>query len=539
MSVNGLFNIGQSAITAGQTALAVTSNNIANANTPGYSRQEVILSVTRPQVTQSGYLGTGVAAVSVERSYDRFIQMQLLGQQQSQGRSAAMDKAWGQVEELLNEMQDVGLASSLADFFSAWSDVAAAPESTAARTVLLQRAGSLTRSAAMIERGIVSTLQSADATIIDDVRRVNAIASELAVLNADITQAEAGRTTDKANALRDQRDAKLAELAELVDFSTYEDLTGAITVTVGMRNLVSGTRVNALTTTPDQDGNPGLALDGVTITPNVRGGEISGLIAARDSIRNTTLTELRRLVASVTQQVNTLHNAGFGLDGSTGNDFFSPLQLTTTDHSAGAGITATITNEAALTLDEYDITFAAGNYNVTNRQTGALVTSGAYVPAGTTFALPGMSVTISGAVTVADGFSVSPLTSAVANFSTALTDPRAVAASASAAGVPGENATAVALAQLADATITSLGSSTFSGWYNNLVAEVGAARQATTDSLTFDTNVLNQLRTQRDSVSSVSLDEEAANLIRFQRAYQAGAQVIKMADELLQTILNL
>jgi flagellar hook-associated protein 1 len=539
MSINGLFNIGQSSLIATQAALAVTSNNIANANTPGYSRQEVVLSVTHPQFTQSGYLGTGVAAVSVLRSYDRFIQMQLLGQQQSQGKSAAMDQAWGQVEELLNEMQDIGLATPLADYFTAWNNVASAPESVAARTVLLQKGASLARSATSIERGIVSTLNNANATINNDVDKVNSIASEIATLNADITQAEAGQSTDKANALRDQRDEKLVELAKLVDFSTYEDTTGAITVMVGMRNLVSATRVNALTSTPDTSGNLRLSLDGIDITSNIQGGDISGLIASRSAIQSTTLTGLRKLIASITQQVNSLHSTGFGLDGTTGNNFFNPLQLSTVNSSAGANITATITSQSALTLDEYDITFSGGNYNVSNKETGALVTSGAYVPAGTTFTLPGISITISGAVTTADSFSVSPLTTAVVNFGVALSDINSIAAAASAAGIPGDNTIAVALAQLADSNVTSLGSTSFSGYYNSLVASVGASRQATADSLTFDNNVLTQIQTQRDSVAGVSLDEEAANLIRFQRAYQAGAQVIKVADELMQTILNL
>ena len=539
MSINSVFNIGQSALSATQTALAVTSNNIANANTPGYSRQDVVLSVTRPQLTRSGFLGTGVAAISVKRSYDRFIQMQLLGQQQSQGKSAAMDQAWGQIEQLLNEMQDIGLASPLADYFTAWNDVAAAPDSVAARTVLLQKGASLARSAASIERGIVSTLSSTNTAIVNDVQKVNSIASEIATLNADITQAEAGQTTDRANALRDQRDTKLAELAKLVDFSTYEDTTGAITVSVGMRNLVSGTRVNPLTTTPDTNGNPQLYLDGLNITPNIQGGEISGLITSRDAIQATTLTSFRKLIASITQQVNSLHSAGYSLNGTTGNNFFNPLQLSTINNSAGATITATITSEAALSLDEYNITFSGGNYNVYNEATGALVTSGAYLPAGTTFALPGISVTISGAVTTTDSFSISPLSTAINNFGVALTDVNSIAAASTAAGVPGDNTTAVAISQLADTSIASLGSTTFSGYYNSLVASVGASKQATADSLTFDNNVLSQIQTQRDSVSGVSLDEEAANLIRFQRAYQAGAQVIKVADELLQTILNL
>jgi flagellar hook-associated protein 1 FlgK len=547
MSVNGLFDIGQTALVASQAALAVTSNNIANVNTPGYSRQDVILSIARPVQTSAGFIGSGVTAQSIERSYDRFIQAQLLGQQQNQGRSAAMDQSWGQIEALLNETQGVGLATPLTDFFNAWNDLATSPESPAARSVLLEKAGVLTRTAATLERGMVSVLNTTNASISDDVRQINSLASDIAALNESITQIEAGQERTSANTLRDQRDMKLTELSKLVDFSSYEDPNGSITVIVGMRNLVSGAKAGAISTSPNLDGNPDLFLDGINITSQIHGGAVSGLITARDAIQTNTLTGLRRLMAALTQQVNTLHRSGFGLDGSTGNDFFNPLQVSTTGNSAGAAISATVTSEADLSLDEYRITFSGGNYNVYNKQTGALVTTGAYNAAGTTISLPpsppaaasGVDVTISGPVTNTDVFYVSPLTTAVSGFGAALTDPNMIAAASTLAGVPGDNSAAIGIARLADTSVSALGNATFSGYYNSVVSTAGAAKQATADSLSFDDNLLSQLQQQRDSVSGVSLDEESANLIRFQRAYQAGAQVIKVADELYQTLLNL
>ncbi len=538
MSILGLFDIGKSALFASQTALSVVSNNIANVNTPGYSKQDVVLDIANPVGTSAGYIGAGVTVAGIMRNYDRFIQAQLLGQQQSQSRSSAMDQAWGQVEQLLNEQQGAGLSGPLSDFFNAWNDVATAPESPAARAVLLQKAGALTRSASTIERGIVDTLNNANATITDSARQINALASDIAALNGQISLEEAGQTTEKAIDLRDQRDSKLTELAKLVDFSTYEDSNGSLTVAVGMRNLVSGVTTNPMSTAANTNGNQDVYLDGINITSNIQGGQLGGLIASRDDIQSSALTGLRKLIASVTQQVNSLHTQGFGLDGSTGNDFFNPLQLSTVNNSAGASIAATVTNEAALTLDEYNITFAGGNYNVYNKQTGALVTSGAYI-SGATISLSGMDVVISGAVTSTDSFTVSPLATAVSNFGVALSDPQKIAASSTAAGIPGDNTMALQISQLADAAVGDLGNTTFSEYYGALVSTVGAMKQSAADSLTFDNNLLTALQNRRDSVSGVSLDEEAANLIRYQRSYEAGARMIKVADELLQTILNL
>jgi len=541
MSILGLFDIGKSALFASQSALSVTSNNIANVNTPGYSKEDVVLSVSSPVASGQGPIGRGVTVTGIERSYDRFVQAQLLGQGQNQSRSAALDQSWGEVEQIYNEAQGMGISSSLSDYFNAWSDVATNPASPSQRVILLQKAATLTTTAKSMERSIIATLNDANSGIADAATQVNTLAADIAKLNSQIIQQEAGTgAAGSANDLRNQRDQKLTDLSQLVDFSTYEDKNGSVTVIVGMRNLVSGTRTNTLSASRNIDGNQDLFLDNINITTDIQSGKIGGLLAARSDIESTALVGLRKLVAAVTQQVNTLHQGGVGLDASTGNDFFTPLQLSTTGNSAGASITAaTITNPALLTLDEYRVTFAGGNYNVLNKQSGALVTTGAYVPAGTTITLPGMSVDIAGAVTNADSFTISPLTNVIRDFSVMITDPRSVAAATSPLQLPGDNANALQIAQLTDTAQSTLGNTTFSGYYGGVVSTVGVMKETAADSLTFDNTLLSALQARRDSISGVSLDEEAANLIRYQRSYQAGARMITVADELLQTILNL
>ena len=541
MSILGLFDIGKSALFSSQAALSVTSNNIANVNTPGYSKEDVVLSVSSPVASGQGPIGRGVTVTGIERSYDRFVQAQLLGQGQNQSRSAALDQSWGEVEQIYNEAQGMGISSSLSDYFNAWSDVATNPASPSQRVILLQKAATLTTTAKSMERSIIATLNDANSGIADAATQVNTLAADIAKLNSQIIQQEAGTgAAGSANDLRNQRDQKLTDLSQLVDFSTYEDKNGSVTVIVGMRNLVSGTRTNTLSASRNIDGNQDLFLDNINITTDIQSGKIGGLLAARSDIESTALVGLRKLVAAVTQQVNTLHQGGVGLDASTGNDFFTPLQLSTTGNSAGASITAaTITNPALLTLDEYRVTFAGGNYNVLNKQSGALVTTGAYVPAGTTITLPGMSVDIAGAVTNADSFTISPLTNVIRDFSVMITDPRSVAAATSPLQLPGDNANALQIAQLTDTAQSTLGNTTFSGYYGGVVSTVGVMKETAADSLTFDNTLLSALQARRDSISGVSLDEEAANLIRYQRSYQAGARMITVADELLQTILNL
>jgi len=539
LSLFALFNIGKSTLFASQTALSVTSHNIANVNTPGFSRQEVMLNVANSVNIGNGYVGRGVTVSGIRRHYDSFIQSQLIDQRQKYGRSSALNNALSQIEQVFNEANNMGISRSLMDYFNAWHGVATNPEGQTQRTVLLQRANALALTAKQMERGILDTLKGTNKEIDNTVNRINSIASDVAILNGKIVQIEAGLGSEKANDLRDQRDNLLNELSNLVEFTSYEDENGSLTIMVGNRNLTYQEATNPLSTKINEAGYKDLYLDGINITANINKGQLGGVISVRDDIETKPLTGIRRLIASLTKEINALHRSGYGLDASTGNDFFNPLQLSTKDYSSGAGITATIADPSQLTLDEYDISFDAGNnYYVYNKQTGALAASGAYNSGGT-IAFNGIEMVITGTITATDRFFVSPLTDAVENFGVSISEPGKVAAASSNADLPGDNTNASQIAQLYDSSMTNLGNSTFTNYYSGLVSNVGTMSRGTSDGLKFDENLLSELNNRRESVSGVSLDEEAANLIRFQRSFEAGAKMIKVTDELLQSILNL
>lgn len=538
MSLFGLFDIANSAIFASQTALTVTSHNIANVNTPGFNRREALFAVN-PVALSGNLLGSGVTITGIKRYYDQFIQTQLLGQYQNYGRSSALNQTLSQIEQIFNEAKNIGLAVPLTDFFNAWQEVATNPESFVQRNGLLLKANSLVLAAKQMDRGITENLESINETIDNIAERVNAIASEIALLNGKIAQVGSESQGATAHDLRDQRDVLMNELATLVDFSSYADENGLITITVGMRNLVSGETSNSLSTRNNEEGDKDLYLDGINITENVRKGQLGGLISVRDTIRTNSLNDLRRLTASLIQEINMLHRSGYGLDGTTDNDFFSPLQLSTRDFSSGADMTAAITDPDQLTLDEYSIQFdASGNYLVYNKQNGALVTSGPYV-SGDPISFDGIEIVVTGAVTPADKFTVSPLADVIKNFEVAIADRQKIAAASSNTALPGDNSNALLIAQLSQNAIANLGGATFSSYYGGLVSTIGSMSRAASDSFTFDDNLLSELNTKRESLSGVSLDEEAANLIRFQRLFEAGAKMIQVTDELLQTLLNL
>jgi flagellar hook-associated protein 1 FlgK len=539
LSLFGLFDIAKSTIFASQTALTVTSHNIANVNTPGFNRREALFAVAGPVALSGNLLGSGVTISGIKRYYDQFIQTQLWGQYQNYGRSSALNQTLSQIEQIFNEAKNIGLAVPLTDFFNGWQEVATNPEGFVQRSVLLQRATSLVLAAKQMERGITENLTSINNTIDTIAERVNAIASEIAAINSKIVQVEAGSQVESAHDLRDQRDMLLNELSTLVDFSSYEDENGSMTIMIGMRNLVSGETANSISTRTNEEGDKDIFLDGINITGNVKKGQLGGLISVRDTIRTNSLNGLRRLIASLVQEINILHRSGYGLDGTTGNDFFKPLQLSIRDFSSGADMTATITDPSQLTLDEYTIQFdTSGNYLVYNKQTGTLVTSGTYV-SGTPLSFDGIEITITGTVTSSDKFAVSPLSDVIKNFEVSITDQQKIAAASSSPTLPGDNTNALLFVQLSENALPNLGGATLFGYYRGLVSTIGSMSKAASDSLTFDDNLLSELNTKRESLSGVSLDEEAANLIRFQRSFEAGAKMIQITDELLQTLLNL
>lgn len=539
MSLFGLFDIGRSALLASQTGIAVTSNNIANVNTPGYSRQEVILEIANPVASGRGFIGRGVIVAGIRRSYDNFIEMQLLGQQQNRGRSYALNMVLSEIEGVLNDQSGLGLSQSIQEFFNAWQEVSANPEGIPQRQSLLYKTRQLINVARQVEQRITSTLKNIGSSIDDITKKVDDLAGRIAALNERIVQIESGLNSERALDLRDQRDALLKELSDLVDFSYREDENGSITITVGMRNLVSGATVNPLSSAMTGNNERRIILDGMDITGRIQRGQLGGLLAVGGDIETKTLYSLRRLIASITKEVNLLHRSGFGLDGSTGNDFFNPLSLSTTDNSTGADITsAMITNLASLTLDEYDITFdAANNYYVTDRQTGSVVSTGAYV-SGSPISFDGIEITITGVVTSSDRFSISPLKNALRDFGLAISDPEKIAASSSLSGLPGDNGNALNIYNLGTIEISDLGD-TFIDCYRGVVTVTGTMSRAASDSLTFDENLLSEIQSRRDSISGVSLDEEAINLIRYQRSFEAAAKMIKVTDELLEMVMNL
>ncbi len=544
MSLFGIFDSAKSAIFASQTALNVVSNNVANINTPGYSRHEVILELANPVQVRGDFIGRGVRTAGIRRHYDKFLHLQIIGQSQSFGRSFALDQGLQNIEQVFNEARDLGLANSMKDYFNAWHDVSNNPEGQPERTALMQKTRTLIQTARQMENDIQDTMNFINSDIDNVIQDINTITSKISVLNEKISVVEAGLPDDKASYFRDQRDMLLNELAELMDYTWFEQSDGQISILVKGRGIVNPGESTDFSTQLDLEGKKRIYLRGMDVTSSFTNGKLGGYLSVRDDIESTPLMNLRKLMASVVKETNLLHNSGYGLDGSTAHDYFSPLTLNNLEKSLGGYISASsITSLSSLTLDEYDINFtSASSYEVYNRRTSALVTSGAGFSAGDTISFDGMDVTIDGTPAADDSFLISPLRGLIENLDVVITDTLQVAAAASdptTVSGPGDNTNAFTIAGLSSDAITNLRGATFEDYYEGIVTTVGTMSKAAADGLTYDDNLRYELEKKRDAVSGVSLDEEAANLIRFQRAFEAGARMMRVTDELLETIINL
>ena len=461
MGINRLADIGKTALFAAQQAISVTGHNIANVNTPGYSRQHVTLAENIPENGSPGQIGTGVHAESIRRSFDSFIEDQLLASRERLGEFTASNDALSRLEPLFGDASNQGIGAGLNEFFGALQDVATNPSDLSARTVFLSKATALAGRFNQSAATLTAAQQSIDNQVGQTITDVNRLTSQIAGLNTKIADAES--SGQQANDLRDERGVALADLGELIEISSIEDATGQLTVFAGRGHLlVDKERTYQLVGVPDLSNNGLLDVGydaGAGLTTSlgsvIQSGRLKGLLDVRDQTIPSLRSSLDTLASELVTQVNQQHRSGFGLDGSTNQDFFAP--------------TGTTANTIAVSLSNI----------------------------------------------------------------------RQIAASSTAVGVPGNNANALALSGLRSTDFAPFGNVTFQEYYSTIAGGFGSTTQGVQRDLQSQLVLHDQLTSQRASVSGVSMDEELANLLQYQRSFEAASRLIVTADEMFQTILSI
>ncbi len=453
----GLLSIGAGALFSQQRAINVTGNNIANVNTPGYSRQRVGMETTALAGSASGAVGFGVRTTAVERIYDRFLGVQINHENAGLGRWDARRGMLERVEAVFDETAGYGLNQALSQFWAGWQDLAVNPSGGVERTVLAGAGQSLADAIRSRYADLQRTSRDIDASLAAGVEEINRLTAAIADLNAKIARVESGGTA-AANEYRDSRDLALKQLSELIDIQSYEDSAGRAVVSVGSgRVLVEGANHYRLGVRSSAEGRTELLRfdDGgsTDISGEIRAGKVGGWLQVRDTTIAGYMGRLDDLARGLMEEVNLLHRAGSGIDGATGIDFFS-----------GSGA-ADLTVNAEI-LSNVNLIAAAGE-----------------------------------------------------------------------GSPPGDAGNALRIAALQTAPV--MGGGSFDDAVSALVSLVGHDVREAKAYASHQADMMTYLENYREGVSGVSLDEEMVNLIKYQAGYNAAAKMISMAQDMLDSLMNM
>ncbi len=430
---------------------AVTTN-IANLDTPGYSRQRADLQESAAIFDGQHMFGTGVELDQIVSLRDRVLNLRIQDERQNQGALQAQVSSLQDIEPLFSS-QTENLNDAISKFFGSISDLSTNAASVPLRQAVLISAEDMTARF----RSASTTLQqrqfSLDLDIQQAADQVNQITSQIAYLNSKIAGCLA-KSTEKGS-FEDQRDQQLEVLSNLIGNQVILADDGLAVTTQDGTPLVLGGHSTPLTASRQADGSVRIFSDGQDITDNITGGKLGGLITARQQTIPAIQQQLDTLAASIATAVNTTHLNGTDLNGDPGTEFFvAPA-------ANGSG--------------------------------------------------------------------------AAAGFKIKITDPRKIAASLD--GTAGDNANLNAIFNLETQPIVQ--GDTPSSFYAKIAFGLGSQISNASSELAASEAVAEQLNNQRGAISGVSLDEEAANLIRYQRAYEAAARVLTVISDLTEISVNL
>ncbi|MFN5029783.1 MAG: flagellar hook-associated protein FlgK [Burkholderiales bacterium] len=537
-----LLGVGSSGLAAAYAAINATSNNIANVNTPGYSRQNVVQTTMPGQFSSGGFFGRGVTIESVRRAFDAQVNGQVQFSEAQSAEAATQSRLMRAVDELF-ATDDVGMGNALDNFFSSMTQASSRPSDIASRAAVissgLELASRLNQASSQVdEQG-----RNVDLGIRATVVQINSLAQKIGRLNDAISLARGSGQTP--NDLLDQRDEVVRQLNTQVGVSTLEQSDGSLNVFVssGAALVVGNTPASmsiSFDPTDPQKQLVGLSSANGATTINLQlsaaslnGGALAGQMKFRDINLVDAKNELGRLATAIASTFNAIHAAGTNMNGAAGQALFTlpaPVAMPSALNTGTGAISVSVAAASGLKPSDYRIDYNGSQYTITRLQDGTKSTTAA-LPV----TLDGIAITLTGTPAAGDSFQLQPVRNAAAGIKLAFSDPRTLAFGLSNAS--GDNRNALALAAVAEQV--TLGGLTFSQALGEISAKVGATARGLETSASIADKLLTQARSEQSSVSGVNLDEEAAKLIRYQQAYQASAKVIATAQTLFQTLIDM
>ena len=576
--IYGVLHVGKQALLTHQEALNVTAHNIANVNTPGYSRQRVVMETTTPITTGAGQVGSGVTVSGIERVYDRYLNNQISNENETLGRWEAEKGGVERVEVVFNETSGYGLNAAMSEFWNGWQDLANNPSGHTERETLLAKGETLADNFQQSYNDLSAIRTELDNSISQTVGQINVKADQIADLNQKIVQIEANG--DTANDYRDERDLALKELSLMIDITASEQNSGSVTVTLGDgENLVEGSTASDLSTMTNSAGFRDVVWDSApttSINSDISGGKLKGWLEVRDVTIPGYLENMENLVNSI-KGVEATKVTATAASTLSGGEYFT-LSSPTTDYyvwyekgGAGADPTPGGTGIKVDILDGDTAEQVAAKTTAVLAAFGGGAVFDAPTPTGTTLTITNA---VAGAATdSADGdtgFTLTTLTDGSngvnaihrsgyglddstgndfftgtlggSDFGVASAisgDVNKIAASGTLAGVPGDNSNAISIANLQNTLTMNSNTDTFDDYYNSVVSSVGREVQQASSRYDHQYSMVAYLGNYRESISGVSLDEEMLNMLQFESAYEAAAMLISKVDEMLQTLMGM
>ena len=590
-----VLNIATTALNAQQYGLGVTSQNIANVNTEGYSRQNSVLVAKQPLLYGGLLLGRGVDTEQVSRSSDQFIENKLMQEKSSMLSSSEMEKYMQVLEGFLNENSGTSISTKLSEFWNGWHDLSNNPSGPSERISLYEQSVFLSEQFNALRNDLIQLDTDLTGAVTSGIETINKITHEIAQINAQIVSTEANNV---ANDLRDKRNTLVSELNEYLDVKAFEQSDGSLTIlaTRGC-TLVQGNRNYGLEmggTNGDRIRWQNSSGSYADITNYLTNGKLGGWLDMRDEIIAKNQLDLDALAKEFIWSVNQQHSQGVGLEGfssvigeyavtnpgsaitSSGlsyqdkiDDSSKTFKIwlfdtngdpydsdTGTTGLQGNPITITVTsgmttNELVTAINnETGVQAFLDSHNRLNISidTGEIATLGS-------LAFSDDNSNVLAAFGINTFFTGSGSESMRVNDTVGLNKNFIAAAQVASDGTlaSGDNHNALTITNL-QSTSMSISQwicdringntqvsviSTVEDYYHSMVGAIGIVSASVSRDRSFGEMMVNELSTIRDSISAVSLDEEMTNIIKYQHAYAAAAKLIGVADELLTTLLEL
>lgn len=555
MAFGGL-NIGKTGLQANQIALDTVGRNISRANDPNYARE----------LTQYIPVSDGNVQTRIRQAVSITLESNLLFEEAETGRLGAQDNLLSQVEALVNELSDTDLSSALEAFYGALEDLNLTPHDIATRRAVIETSQKLTDSFHRIASGYETLSDNLDREISDTSEVINGLLQDVADLNIEIVKQEGGSHEQPANELRNARREKLRELSGLIEITANEISDGSVLVRADNRTLViHGEHYGTYVDRSEGKSTVRYSSDGAYVSKD-GGGSLGGLITSRDSILAELREDLDTLAARLAWEINKAHSTGHGIEGV--NEMRSETRIALNYLDDGLDIAAIDNDSLAKVYRPQNgtVTFVVENVNTgsseevevkidligDNKTTLETLRDDISEIDNLT-----ASIDVQGRLTIkaSNGFTffakedtanLMPFLgmnnlftgSNAANLSInedIVNSPALFSAGQS--SDPGDNTQVPKMIATRDLEVNT--GTTLYQSYLDYVSDIASQKNRTSSLYENEVRIMTEIEIQRQSISGVNLDEEAADMLRFQRSYEAMAQFIAVQNDLLGVLMNL